>query len=237
MAAELARLSVVVPVGPGDAVAPVLREQLRALPAAAELRAVCANADDAARMRAAATRDGLDRGPLWQCETAPRGRAAQQNAGAVAATRPWLVVPACRFAAGAGHAAGAGRFPARRRARARLLRPALSRRWSGADAAQCARCVGAQPLARPAVRRPGPGAAAHGVPRARRLRHRAWLPARTTTWSGARAAPACRCGRCTRRCTPARANTPSTAGPGPPHEPCARAGRRRGVVHADGVRP
>lgn len=83
----LARLTVVVPVGPGDTIAPILREQLSALPADAELRVVCADADDAARMRAAAT---PDHGPRWRCAIAPCGRAAQQNAGADAAARSWL---------------------------------------------------------------------------------------------------------------------------------------------------
>jgi hypothetical protein len=75
---SLERVSVIVPVGPGDAPAPELTAGLATLPAAAELIAVCADGHAVACA------------PRWQRLTAPRGRARQQNAGAAAATRPWL---------------------------------------------------------------------------------------------------------------------------------------------------
>ncbi|HEV7735736.1 MAG TPA: glycosyl transferase family 2 [Candidatus Binatia bacterium] len=76
-------MTVIVPVGPGDAVAPALCAQLETLPAATELCVVCVDGDDVARAAAAC-------GARWQRCTAPRGRAAQQNAGAAGTTRPWL---------------------------------------------------------------------------------------------------------------------------------------------------
>lgn len=75
---SLERVSVIMPVGPGDAPAPELTAGLATLPAAAELIAVCAAGHDVACE------------PRWRRLTAPRGRARQQNAGAAAATRPWL---------------------------------------------------------------------------------------------------------------------------------------------------
>lgn len=75
---SLGRVSVIVPVGPNDAPAPELLERLSALPDAAELVVVCVAGDDVAC------------GPRWRRLAAPRGRAVQQNAGAAAATRPWL---------------------------------------------------------------------------------------------------------------------------------------------------
>ncbi len=77
------RLTVVVPVGPGDALSPLLRSQLELLPADNELRLVCANDADAVRNRGL-----LD--ARWQGRTAPAGRAAQQNNGAADATGEWL---------------------------------------------------------------------------------------------------------------------------------------------------
>lgn len=81
----LDRLAVVVPVAPGDTIAPALRTQLAALPAAAEVHVVCADADDAARLAT-----GRSDGPRWHHALAPKGRATQQNAGAAASSRPWL---------------------------------------------------------------------------------------------------------------------------------------------------
>ncbi len=83
----LTLLTVVVPVGPGDTLEPVLRTQLALLPPGSELCVVCADASDAAAMEFAAT---AEPGPDWQCLLASPGRAAQQNAGAIAATREWL---------------------------------------------------------------------------------------------------------------------------------------------------
>ena len=82
MNAALARLTVVIPVGPGDAVAPELRLQLRALPSPARIRAVCASNADAAALRAEE--------PSWEVLTAPAGRALQQNAGASGTHSPYL---------------------------------------------------------------------------------------------------------------------------------------------------
>lgn len=87
MDGAFASLSVIVPVGRGDGMSPVLRAQLAQLPRAVELHVVCANADDAARMQAAVPAHA---GPQWRCLVAPPGRAAQQNAGARAATGRWL---------------------------------------------------------------------------------------------------------------------------------------------------
>lgn len=82
--AALSKLTVVVPVGPGDALSPRLREQLRALPSTAQVRVVHADAitDAAADARAD--------GPRWEILAAPRGRASQQNAGARDADGDWL---------------------------------------------------------------------------------------------------------------------------------------------------
>ena len=87
MDGAFASLSVIVPVGRGDGMSPVLRAQLAQLPRAVELHVVCANADDTARMQAALP---VHAGPQWRCLLAPPGRAAQQNAGASAATGRWL---------------------------------------------------------------------------------------------------------------------------------------------------
>lgn len=82
----LARLTVVVPVGPGDAMSPVLAMQLDALPRAAEV--VLVDADTA---RASLDPVGAARhGPRWRCIATPPGRAAQQNAGAAAGTGAWI---------------------------------------------------------------------------------------------------------------------------------------------------
>lgn len=85
MQATLAGLTVVVPVGPGDTIAPALRAQLARLPHEAELRIVCAGEADAAALREAAPTQAR-----WLYQAAPPGRASQQNAAAATATRPWL---------------------------------------------------------------------------------------------------------------------------------------------------
>ena len=74
MQAALAKLTVVIPVGPGDRVSPVLHSQLQTLPAQSEVRVVCADETAFEAMR------GLD--SSWDVRLAPPGRAAQQNAGA-----------------------------------------------------------------------------------------------------------------------------------------------------------
>lgn len=87
MQTALAKVTVVVPVGPGDAVPPVLRSQLATLPREAEVCLVYADAAAAACVSAGS--QSID-GPRPQWLIAARGRAAQQNAGAAAATRDWL---------------------------------------------------------------------------------------------------------------------------------------------------
>ncbi len=85
MRSALANVTVVVPVGPGDRVSPVLRAQLAALPPEAELYIAVteANADDGAGA-------ALPQGPRPQVLSALASRAAQQNAGAAASARDWL---------------------------------------------------------------------------------------------------------------------------------------------------
>lgn len=85
----LASLSVIVPVGRGDAISPVLRAQLQSLPHVVELHIVFADSGDAARMEATLSTDAAA-APQWRCQVASPGRAAQQNAGAHAATGRWL---------------------------------------------------------------------------------------------------------------------------------------------------
>ena len=85
MHAALARLAVVIPVGPGDRVSPALIEQLAPLPPGAEILVVQADVRDP--LPAAAPHGN---GPPWQQLHAAPGRASQQNAGAAAATRDWL---------------------------------------------------------------------------------------------------------------------------------------------------
>jgi hypothetical protein len=87
MDAALARLTVVVPVGPGDRVSPALRAQLAALPREAEVHLVHADVPDAPRVRAA---HAAKSGPRVTCMRAVPGRAAQQNAGAAAGRRDWV---------------------------------------------------------------------------------------------------------------------------------------------------
>lgn len=90
MDAALARVSVVVPVGPGDRLSPRLRAQLAALPAGAEVLVVCADGEPLETRHAEESGDCGDCGPLLRWLSAPRGRASQQNTGASCATRDWL---------------------------------------------------------------------------------------------------------------------------------------------------
>ena len=76
----LRRLSIVLPIGPGDRAWPPLYATLCEHAAAAEVRLVFAERD--AQIAANET--------LSDVRYAPAGRAAQQNAGAAASTRPWL---------------------------------------------------------------------------------------------------------------------------------------------------
>lgn len=87
MQTAFARLTVVVPVGPGDHLPQPLRAQLSALPAEAQVIVVCAD-----EVQAVVTRVGLHShtGPRWQCIAAAAGRASQQNAGAAVAGNRWL---------------------------------------------------------------------------------------------------------------------------------------------------
>ena len=85
-APPLANITVVVPVGPGDQVAPLLLTQLDALPPDAEVIFVYAEADAASL----AVRPMSNVGPMWRRLRATPGRGGQQNAGATAATHDWL---------------------------------------------------------------------------------------------------------------------------------------------------
>lgn len=87
MDAALAKVTVVIPVGPGDTVAPELRLQLRALPWQTRVRVVCAREEDAALLRSAMVAHPQ---PHWDILTAPPGRAAQQNTGATGARTAYL---------------------------------------------------------------------------------------------------------------------------------------------------
>lgn len=80
MDVALARVTVVIPVGPGDTLAPELRVQLCDLPAQTRLRVVCTHASDATRLRAAMATP--QRRSSWEILIAPMGRATQQNFGA-----------------------------------------------------------------------------------------------------------------------------------------------------------
>lgn len=87
MVGAAASLSVIVPVGPGDSISPVLRAQLQHVTLASELIVVCANADDSARLQAAVPASA---GVQWRFLVARPGRATQQNAGARAASGRWM---------------------------------------------------------------------------------------------------------------------------------------------------
>lgn len=81
----LAKLSVIVPVGPQDSMSMHLRGQLTGLPASAEILVVYPQPD---RIEAQARNPGA--GPEWRIVTSQAGRAVQQNAGARAARNNWL---------------------------------------------------------------------------------------------------------------------------------------------------
>ncbi len=76
----LQRLSIVVPIGPGERAWPALYAALREHANAAEVRLVFAEGDAQA----------VANGAQDDVRIAPAGRAAQHNAGAAASTRPWL---------------------------------------------------------------------------------------------------------------------------------------------------
>jgi rSAM/selenodomain-associated transferase 2 len=86
MTAALARIAVVIPVGPGDRVSPTLLAQLAQLPTEAET--IVVHARDGGAAAPAAPSEPVP--PSRREMHAPRGRASQQNAGASAATRDWL---------------------------------------------------------------------------------------------------------------------------------------------------
>lgn len=83
--AALARLTVVIPVGPDDCLAPALRAQLDERLPGVPVRVVCARADDARRTSAE-----LRAGGRWDVRLSAPGRAVQQNAGAADATTAYL---------------------------------------------------------------------------------------------------------------------------------------------------
>lgn len=85
--AALSRLSVVIPVGIGDTLPPLLRRQLASLPRATQLHVVCADTGSAEPIRSLLHAEPASQ---WQCSFAPPGRASQQNAGAAVAARDWL---------------------------------------------------------------------------------------------------------------------------------------------------
>ena len=83
----LAKLTVVIPVGPGDSVAPELREQLRCVPRL-RVRVVFARDTDAARLRAEGY--ATSNPAPWEILVAAPGRASQQNLGAAGAQTAYL---------------------------------------------------------------------------------------------------------------------------------------------------
>ncbi|KIQ96398.1 Glycosyl transferase, group 2 family protein [Lysobacter sp. A03] len=94
MLAPLAGLTVVVPVGPGDKLSPLLREQLTQLPRGAQVIVVECDAPprpqgQSAEPRSLALADPPG-GPRWQVLHSPAGRSLQQNAGAAAGDGQWL---------------------------------------------------------------------------------------------------------------------------------------------------
>lgn len=91
--ASLARLTVVVPVGPGDSLSPQLQSQLAQLPRTAQVCVVnCepGNELDASPGSASPTALGGIGAARWQQLRSPTGRSLQQNAGAAMADGDWL---------------------------------------------------------------------------------------------------------------------------------------------------
>ncbi len=90
----LAGLTVVVPVGPGDRLSPQLRDQLAALPSAAQVVVVGCDADArvdlSGQMPAARAAGAGESGPRWSQLHAPAGRSLQQNTGAAQGGGAWL---------------------------------------------------------------------------------------------------------------------------------------------------
>jgi len=87
MDAALAKVTVVIPVGPGDTIAPELGLQLDTLASHTRIRVVCASDADAALLRAATSAHPL---PRWEILTASPGRASQQNTGAAGVSTAYL---------------------------------------------------------------------------------------------------------------------------------------------------
>lgn len=84
-------VTVVVPVGLGDAMSPRLRAQLAMLPSWAQVREVHAGVATASDVLATQTHEvATGQSPQWQALGASCGRAAQQNAGARNAAGDWL---------------------------------------------------------------------------------------------------------------------------------------------------
>ncbi len=88
--AALARLTVVVPVGPGDHLGPHLQAQLSALPPQASVCVVACDEADSPALDCADESTTTRGGPQWRSLRAPAGRAIQQNAGASVAGGDWL---------------------------------------------------------------------------------------------------------------------------------------------------
>jgi hypothetical protein len=86
MNAALTQVTVVIPVGPGDRVAPELCRQLRDRLPRTGVRVACANEADAAALRASLSVDAMS----WEILIAPPGRACQQNAGAAGSRTAYL---------------------------------------------------------------------------------------------------------------------------------------------------
>ncbi len=91
---SLERLSVVVPVGPGDRMSSQLQAQLGQLPSAAQVCVVSCEpdnqSDESSRSGDTPTALGDHTGPRWNPVRSPAGRSLQQNAGAAAADGDWL---------------------------------------------------------------------------------------------------------------------------------------------------
>lgn len=88
--AALARLVVVVPVGPDDQLGLQLQAQLCALPSQASVCVVECDSSRARTSRSPEQSATKADGPQWHWLRAPTGRAVQQNVGASAAGGEWL---------------------------------------------------------------------------------------------------------------------------------------------------